>query len=78
MTAIEVLEQMAMEFESEARGLKNAAQEEARASRYIRDDAARRASAIYREGLRDHAQVLDGCARKLRDRATAMRNEEAE
>lgn len=77
MTAIEVLEQMATEFESEACGLKNAAQEEARASRHIRDDAARRASAIYREGLRDHAAVLDGCARRLRERAEMMRNEEA-
>lgn len=77
MTAIEALEQAASEFERDRQNLLNLSAQEVKQRKYIRGPAAERSSAVYESDLRSRAAVFAECARRLRERAKAMRSEEA-
>lgn len=75
MTAVEALEQMAMEFEQRrAKLIEELKQDQHRAlsARY----EARQASAVYQEELRARANELRGVVSKLRAQARDLRSEE--
>lgn len=77
MTAVEALEQMATDFERDAKGLLTLAAQESKARRGLYDASAVAASASFENDLRVKAASIEGCARRLRDRASAMRSGEA-
>lgn len=76
--AAKELEQMAETLERDAKALLTLAVQEQKARRGLYDASSAAASASFENELRVKAASIEGCARRLRERATALRSSATE